>query len=67
MSEVGSLSNLAYLTPVVAVVISYVILRDPIESYAIIGMLFVLSGCLLLIISRKRVCGTKNETNGNTK
>ena len=53
------LSNLAYLTPVVAVVISYVTLGEPIESYAIIEMLFVLGGCLLQIISRKHVGSTK--------
>ena len=67
MSEVGFLSNLAYLTPVVAMVVSYVTLGEPIESYAIIGMLFVLGGCLLQIISRKRVDSTKNETNENAK
>ena len=67
MSEVGFLSNLAYLTPVVAMVISYVTLGEPVESYAIIGMLFVLGGCLLQLISRKRVGSTKNETNENAK
>ena len=46
-------------------VISYATLGEPIESYAIIGMLFVLSGCLLQIISRKRVDSTINETNEN--
>lgn len=53
MSEVGFLSNLAYLTPVVAMVISYMTLGEPIESYAIIGMLFVLGGCLLQVFLRR--------------
>lgn len=61
MSEVGFLSNLAYLTPVVAMVISYMTLGEPIESYAIIGMLFVLGGCLLQVLSR-RCAGRKNKT-----
>mgnify|MGYP004626407839 FL=1 len=61
MSEVGFLSNLAYLTPVVAMVISYMILGEPIESYAIIGMLFVLGGSLLQVLSR-RCAGRKNKT-----
>lgn len=54
MLEVGFLSNLAYLTPVVAMVISHLTLGEPIESYAILGMLFVLGGCLLQILSRRR-------------
>lgn len=62
MSEVGFLSNLAYLTPVVAMVISYMTLGEPIESYAIIGMLFVLGGCLLQILSRRCAGRTKNKT-----
>lgn len=53
MSEVGFLSNLAYLTPVVAMVISYMTLGEPIESYASIGMLFVLGVCLLQVLSRR--------------
>lgn len=61
MSEVGFLSNLAYLTPVVAMVISYMTLGEPIESYAIIGMLFVLGGCLLQVFLR-RCAGRKNKT-----
>ena len=62
MSEVGFLSNLAYLTPVVAMVISYMTLGEPIESYAIIGMLFVLGGCLLQVLLRRCAGSTKNKT-----
>ncbi len=53
LSEVGVLSNLAYLTPVAAMVISYVTLHEPIEFYAVLGMLFVLGGCLLQVFSKK--------------
>ena len=59
MSEVGFLSNLAYLTLVVAMVISYMTLGEPIESYAIIGMLFVLGGCLPQVLSRRCAGRTK--------
>ena len=59
MSEVGFLSNLAYLTPVVAMVISYMTLGEPIESYAIIGMLFVLGGSLLQVLLRRCAGSTK--------
>lgn len=52
MSEVGILSNLAYLTPVVAMLVSYLLLGEPIEGYAVIGMLFVLGGCLLQVFSK---------------
>lgn len=52
MSEVGILSNLAYLTPVIAMLVSYLALGEPIEGYAVIGMLFVLGGCLLQIFSK---------------
>ncbi|MGN1141731.1 MAG: DMT family transporter [Oliverpabstia sp.] len=52
MSEVGVLSNLAYLTPVVAMIVSYITLGEPIESYAVIGMMFVLGGCLLQVFSK---------------
>lgn len=52
ISEVGVLSNLAYLTPVAAMIVSYVALREPIEFYAVIGMLFILGGCLLQVFSR---------------
>ena len=62
MSEVGFLSNLAYLTPVVAMVIYYMTLGEPIESYAIIGMLFVLGGCLLQVLLRRCAGSTKNKT-----
>ena len=47
LSKVGLLSNLAYLTPVVAMVISCIALKESIRIYAIAGMLFVLSGCFL--------------------
>lgn len=67
MSEVGFLSNLAYLTPVVAMVISYITLGEPIKSYAIVGMLFVLGGCLLQVLSKRRGDRTKIKTNGDTK
>lgn len=51
-SEVGILSNFAYLTPVVAMIISYIMLREPIEFYAVLGMLFVLGGCFLQVFSK---------------
>lgn len=53
MSEVGVLSNLAYLTPVAAMIVSCITLREPIEFYAVLGMLFVLGGCLLQVFSKK--------------
>lgn len=53
MSEVGVLPNLAYLTPVAAVIVSCMTLREPIEFYAVIGMLFVLGGCLLQVFSKR--------------
>lgn len=56
LSEVGVLSNLAYLTPVAAVIVSYMTLREPIEFYAVIGMLFVLGGCLLQVFSKRHSC-----------
>lgn len=56
LSEVGVLSNLAYLTPVAAMIVSYMTLREPIESYAVIGMLFVLGGCLLQVFSKRHSC-----------
>lgn len=52
MSEVGVFSNLAYLTPVVAMIISYITLGEPIEWYAVVGMIFVLGGCAVQIFSR---------------
>lgn len=54
ISEVGVLSNLAYLTPVTAMIVSYITLREPIEFYAVIGMLFVLGGCFLQVFSKDR-------------
>ena len=57
MSEVGFLSNLAYLTPVLAMLISYITLGEPIESYAIVGMLFVLGGCIIQLISKRHKAG----------
>lgn len=53
MAEVSVLSNLAYLTPVVAMIVSFITLGEPIELYAIMGMLFVLGGCLLQVFGRK--------------
>ena len=50
LSEVGILSNFAYLTPVVAALLSYVILGEPIAAYSVIGMLLVLGGSLLRVI-----------------
>mgnify|MGYP005766998111 FL=1 len=67
MSEVGFLSNLAYLTPVVAMVISYITLREPIESYAMIGMLLVLGGCFLQIFSKKCTDSAKIEAKEDVK
>ena len=58
MSEVGILSNLAYLTPVAAMLISCITLGELIESYAVIGMLFVLGGCLLQVLSKKHTGST---------
>lgn len=53
ISEVGILSNLAYLTPVVAMIISYITLGEPIEFYAVIGMLFVVGGCMFQVFSKR--------------
>ena len=50
LSEVGILSNFAYLTPVVAALLSYVILGEPMAAYSVIGMLLVLGGSLLQVI-----------------
>lgn len=56
MSEVGVLYNLAYLTPVAAMIISNITLHEPIEFYAVLGMLFVLGGCFLQVLSKKHPC-----------
>ncbi len=56
-AEVGLLANLAYLTPVAAMVISRIVLREPIEPYAVLGMAFVLGGCLLQVLAKR---GHKN-------
>lgn len=61
MSEVGILSNLAYLTPVVAMIVSYLTLGEPIEGYAVIGMLLVLGGCLLQVFSKWHAAHSQNE------
>lgn len=50
LSEVGILSNFAYLTPVVAALFSYVILGETIAAYSVVGMLLVLDGSLLQVI-----------------
>ena len=50
LSEVGILSNLAYLTPVVAALLSYVAIGEPIAPYSVVGMLLVLGGSLLQVI-----------------
>ena len=49
ISEVGILSNLAYLTPVVAALLSHVAFGEPIAAYSVIGMLLVLNGSLLQV------------------
>lgn len=64
MSDVSVLSNLAYLTPVAAMIVSYLALREPIEGYAVIGMLFVLSGCLLQVFSNRRCVHPSNQNEG---
>lgn len=53
-AEIGILSNLAYLTPVTAMLLSFLTLGEPIEPYAVLGMLFVLGGCLLQVFSKQR-------------
>lgn len=50
LSEVGILSNFAYLTPVAAALLSYVALGEPIAAYSVTGMLLVLGGSLLRVI-----------------
>ena len=50
LSEVGILSNFAYLTPVAVALLSYVALGEPIAAYSVIGMLLVLGGSLLRVI-----------------
>ena len=67
MSEVGVLSNLAYLTPVVTMVISCITLREQIESYVMIGMLLVLGGCFLQIFSKKCTDSAKIEAKEDVK
>ncbi|MCI6858908.1 MAG: DMT family transporter [Eubacterium sp.] len=52
ITGVGLLSNLAYLTPVAAIIVSYITLGEPIEPYAVIGMMFVLGGCMLQVFSK---------------
>lgn len=50
LSEVGILSNFAYLTPVAAALLSHVALGEPIAAYSVTGMLLVLGGSLLRVI-----------------
>lgn len=72
MSEVGVLSNLAYLTPVVAMIVSYITLHEPIEFYSVLGMLFVLGGCFLQVFSKRNTYekiekSRKREVEGTVK
>lgn len=49
-TDIGFLSNFAYTTPVIAMLLSFICLGEPIEFYAICGMLLILGGCILQII-----------------
>lgn len=51
-AQVSVFSNFAYLTPVVAMIVSYFTLGELIESYSVIGMLLVMGGCLLQALSK---------------
>ena len=55
-AEVGLLSNFAYMTPVVAMVIARIVLREPIELYAVFGMVLILGGCFLLVLEKRARC-----------
>ena len=52
-ADVSYLSNFAYATPVVATLISYVLLQEPVERYTVLGMVFVLFGCILQIMGKR--------------
>lgn len=52
-TEVGFLSNLAYTTPVTAMLISIICLGEPIQLYTICGMLLVLGGCFLQMFVKR--------------
>lgn len=54
LAEVGFLSNFAYLTPVAVMVISFLVLHESIEGYAVLGMVFVLGGCVVQLYAKKR-------------
>lgn len=51
--DVGFLSNFAYTTPVVAMLLSFIFLGEPVELYAICGMLLILGGCILQMLLKR--------------
>ena len=61
-TDVGFLSNFAYLTPVVAAILSFFILHEQIGVYVILGMAFILGGCFLQIYNRKRLMDQKIDS-----
>jgi drug/metabolite transporter (DMT)-like permease len=52
-TDIGFLSNFAYMTPVAAMVISFVLLGEQIEFYSILGMLFIVGGCFLRLLAER--------------
>ena len=66
-SKVSVLSNLAYLTPAAAMVISRIVLGEPIKFYAIVGMLFIMGGCLFQFLFQKAAPNLKTKIKGDTK
>lgn len=46
-SEVSKLVNFAYLTPVISMIFSILLLHETINFYTIIGLILILSGCFI--------------------
>lgn len=57
--KIGFLSNFAYTTPVVAMLISFICLGEPIKFYTICGMLFIGGGCFLQIFVKRNHSATQ--------
>lgn len=51
--DVSFLSNFAYATPVVAMLVSFILLKEPIEPYALLGMVFILGGCFFQLSAKR--------------
>jgi drug/metabolite transporter (DMT)-like permease len=52
-SDTAKISNLAYLTPFLSVIISAVFLREQIYAYSIIGLLFIIAGIGRMSFTRR--------------